>query len=139
MSFKQETKEIDGFTFQVNTLPYKDAQKVLLKSNKLLMLKTADVSGAIAEGEFSPLTAAVFMEVNSDDLEFVVDKLAEKCLVKEGSEGPLLSLSSQKDKIFSGRIELMFEWLDFALEVNFAGFLGKLRKAAGSNPALGQG
>ena len=127
MAFKQEEVTIGEYTFQINTLPYSDAQKVLLKSKDLLMLKVAD-TGAFEEGT-SPLSAAVFMDLDEDKLEFVINKLAERTQVKQPG-GEFLSLSKQKEIIFAGGMEIMFQWLDKALEVNFASFLDGLRRAA---------
>lgn len=126
MSFRQEEIKLGEYTFQINTLPYSDAQKVLLKAKDLLMLKVAD-TGAFEEGS-SPLSAAVFMDIEEDKLEFVINKMAEKTLVKQEG-GQFLSLQSQKEIVFAGHFELMFKWLDKALELNFGGFLDGLRKA----------
>lgn len=126
MAFKQEEYTFDGYTFQINTLPYSDAQKVLMKAKDLLMLKVAD-TGTFEDG--TPLSASVFMDIDEANLEFVINKLSEKTLVKQVG-GEYLSLSKQKEIVFAGSMELMFLWLDKALEVNFGSFLDGLRKAA---------
>lgn len=127
MSFKQEEKQIGQYTFQVNSLPYSDAQKVLFKAKELLMLKVAD-TGQFEEG-LTPLSASVFLNVDPDNLDFVVNKLAEKSRVKE-SGGQFVDLKSQKEILFASQMELMFKWLDFAIEVNFANFLDELKRTA---------
>jgi hypothetical protein len=127
MAFKSEEKKIGEYTFEVSTLPYSSAQKVLLKSKELLMLKVAD-TGQFEEG-VSPLSAAVFMDLEEEKLEFVVEKMAEVSRVKtEG--GSYLPLKSQKEIVFAGNMDVMFQWLDFALEVSFASFLGGLKSVA---------
>lgn len=136
MSFRSEERQLGDYVFQVHTLPYGISQKVLMKAKELLMIKVAD-TGAFEDGA-SPLSACVFMDLDESNLEFVVAKLAEHTRVKQvGSE--YLPLSSQKEIVFAGRMELMFQWLDLALEVSFGNFLGDLKKVANKQMEKGPG
>jgi len=130
MSHKSEEKQIGDYTFEVSTLNFSDGMKVKAKADKLLMLKISD------EGEFeegvSPLSASVFMDIDIDNLEFVIGKFAERSRVKQAG-GSYLPLASQKELIFAGNYELMYQWLDFAIEVTYSNFLDGLRKTAKKN------
>jgi len=122
-----EEKKIGEYTFEVYPLSYADGQKVLAKAKDLLMLKIAD-EGQFDEG-VSPLCASVFMNLDPENLEFVVNKLAEKSRVKSDG-GNYMPLASQKELVFAGAYEIMFEFLDFALEVSYRNFLEGLKKTS---------
>lgn len=120
-------KEIDGVSFQIHMLPYGEAQQLLFKANMLLTLK---LNTELSEEGLLPLSTIIFAPgVDQKDVEYVINKLAEKTRVKEDG-GQYMDLSRCKDVIFTGRMDLMFKWLDAALELNFASFLDELKKLA---------
>lgn len=133
MAFRTEEKQIGDHTFQVNTLSYGLSKKVSLRAKQLFMILVAE------DGSFeqdSPLSAAVFMDLDESDLDFVVDTLATYSKVK--TTGDWQELSKQKEVVFAGDLGLMFSWLSFALEVNYGSFLQGLRNAAAKNLAESQ-
>lgn len=126
MAFKSEEIKIDEYTFKITVVPYKIGRKVLDRASQLFTLKIAD-QGHFEDGA-SPLTASMFMKVPEEDMDFVLKNLADYTEVKQEGES-YLPLSSQQEIIFPGRYDLMFRWLDKALEVNFSGPLGDLKRA----------
>lgn len=125
MTFQTQEKQIGEYTFEVSSLGFKDGRAVQEKAAKMLFIIAAD-DGKLG---FSPLLVASFSEEMRDvDFEFVINKLSEKSRVKQPG-GAFLPLSSQKEIVFAANnLDMMYEWLHFALEVNFPSFLDKLKK-----------
>lgn len=125
MTFQTSEKTIGEYTFEVSSLGFKDGRAVQEKAAKMLFIVASD------EGKlgFSPLLVASFADEMKDvDFEFVINKLAEKSRVKQPG-GQYLPLNAQKEIVFAANnLDMMYEWLHFALEVNFPSFLDKLKK-----------
>lgn len=120
-----QERTIDGRMFEIRPLNVEKGRKVFARSQKLLMLLAEeDKSLGIDPVAFSVMAGAL----SEEDLAFLCDQFAPTCTV-HFSEDRVLGLSKCMDEVFAGQIDVMFEWLVACLDVNFGGYLAKMRCA----------
>ena len=155
-----ETTSIDGYTYEVTKLPYKRGRKLLLRLYKSLGPALADAMGSVPElgglesldelevQKFLPSLAALVRTLadtlSEEDMEFMEDTLIEH--TQFGQDGKLVPLKGNAEFHFSGNYSVYFQWLAFALKINYLGFFdgqGLLQKvkamaaaAAAASPSL---
>lgn len=112
---KQESKEICGTTYHVTQLGARKGTEVLL------MLK-----GIVANHEKG--MAGMLEAVSSEVFFSVADTMAKYTEFDTvvGNKPARPRLDQVFDDHFAGRYDAMFEWLVFALQVNFADFTNAL-------------
>lgn len=133
---RNETKPIDGHTYRVTMLPYKKGQRLLVKLFKLAGPALGEVfagmdpskpsiggmKGAAAGAALAELAERLQLETFDE----LVDTLAEYTELQvetpEGGEG-WVRLKQQIEFHFAGEYWRMLQWLGFALQVNYLGFL----------------
>ncbi len=122
-----ERTEIDGHIYQVTHLKTKDAERVRLRLIKALGAAMGQVKDA---DDWTTLVIKAFQGlsngVSEADYDFVRDKMVE-CTTYIKSGGDLevpIPLAKIYDNHFKGRNIAQMKWLYFALQVNFADFLG---------------
>ncbi len=116
--------EIGGYTFQIGVLNFEDARPAYVKLQRLLqaneeVLETAGIGLFMFAGMSGQLT--------DEDIKYYVDLFGKVTTVAvSGQQTVFLKDNAARNLLFGGRIELMFDWLDAATEVNFAGAREKL-------------
>jgi len=123
-----EREDIDGMTYQVSPLPAKQALKLARKITAIVGKPLAQALGESAKDRALLMSrlAEVGERISDDDLMSVCNQLAEQTLIGNGDE--MAQLHKCFDVHFAGRLDLMFQWLAFALKINF----GPLVKSLGS-------
>lgn len=132
MSVRTESREIDGLKVIVTQLPAMRAFAVFARMGKILGPALSELSG-VGMGDLqnlggkdigvigpflSKLTAGL-----ADDLDLALEVLKSVEVVMDGKKFALLD-EAAVNRAFSGRFMAMLATLKFALEVNFADFLG---------------
>jgi hypothetical protein len=113
-----KTKEstIDGVNFKVTQLGYADGIELLTK-----LLALAGAAFEKDEGKDSFSLARLAARLTANDLKMVIEKLASRTVIeREPSTDKWPKLEPEVD--LAGNYGLMFNWLKFALEVNYGGF-----------------
>jgi len=136
MSLKSESKVINGTTYEVTQLPYSLGHKLLLRLYKVLgptIGKALSNSPELEDkdlGElnvreigpaFSTAVEQLAADLGEDDFDYVVDTLAEYSFLI-GDKGAKRQLKNEMEFRFAGNYLELFQWLAFALRVNFLGF-----------------
>lgn len=126
---------IGGRTFTVHQLGFGASRNLLVLLGQVLGPGLAGVKvdggglesagvGAIAGG-----IGGMLAQLTPEQLDKIQGALALRTFVDMGDgKKPLLS-DAGFDVVFDGRMADYFEWLQFALGVNYAGFFGALRTA----------
>jgi hypothetical protein len=123
-----QEKAIRGHVYLVKPLGAKIGNRVLMRLGKAVLSAMADAQSLTTlEGAVSAISA-LLSTLSEQDMEFVINALAEETLVcKEGEEEHTrVTLKNIFDSHFAGEYGKQAEWLAFALEVNFD-FLDGLR------------
>ena len=113
-----KTKEttIDNKNFKVTQLGYADGIELLTK-----LLSLAGAAFEKEEGKDSFSLSRLAANLTANDLKIVIEKLAGRTVIeREAGSGNWPKLDPEID--LAGDYGLMFKWLKFSLEVNFAGF-----------------
>ena len=130
-----EKTTINSVGYQVTKLPYKASKRVLLRLYKALgpalgqglADALAGPSGlrSVLGTEIGPALGAAVRTLAEtlaeDDFDFVVEALAEYTQISK-SEGKWLPLKQEMEFHFAGNMPELFQWLAFALRVNYGGF-----------------
>jgi len=127
MQFKTESKRFGSHVYTVTQLNAVTGRKALLRLMKIVGpafeagLRGGDASGYVAVANALP----------ESELEYFCDLLAAQTTVRGGEYAE--ESAPQLDKVFAMHFAddyfEMFQWLGFALEVNFASFFrGLVRK-----------
>lgn len=146
MARKTEQRLIGEHTIEVTTLGTQQAVKALA----LLQRAVGPALGSLlGDAKGADMDKAVDMAlvgrllstpIDDDAVWKLSEALAAGSVLLEQGGGPLLPRLS---KVFEGDLAGMFEWLMFAVEVNFADFfkraLGGLKAGAGARETSGQG
>lgn len=141
-----KTKTIDGHTFEVFKLDPFTAQDILIDLGQAIGPALGNVAGGIAkltgnekaeslldidtsDPEIGRAVGALFSSLDKAMLRELINKMAE-VTVYVGSEkkGKLPGIMAV---LFRGNLRLMYQWLWFALEVNFGDFFGWVGTAIG--------
>jgi hypothetical protein len=127
-AYEKVTKTIDGVQYDVTLLGAKVASKVLLKLMKSIapvFMTAAAWRGAMDVGKVSDAIRGL----SEDDFDWIVARFAERTDVHLGDRSPNLGSENGAvfDMHFSGKSMQMFEWLEFAIEANFAPFMRELK------------
>lgn len=131
--FDEKSKIIDGTEYRIRYLPPREVLKYSVRLSKLLLpaigegLNGAKSIESALEGELSLGSAMAVLADRLDeqllqDLTTVLSRVTSY-----GVDNRWPELSSTIDVQFLGKPDVMFEWLFFALEVNFSPFLSMLK------------
>lgn len=126
-----QRKTIEGVEFEVTPLGHKLARQGFVRLSKIL---GPALAAATADGQDADMAAALGMLVDradDSDLEWFGDTFgkATRFSTDGGARWPFLG-SPEREALFTGRLMLYFQWLIFALEVNYSDFLDWLKRAA---------
>lgn len=133
-----QKKEIGGRTYSVTQLGARDGWKVLAKVTALVGAALKALGpGVTLSGLKSAGAAGVggMLETVATGLagEWATVELLCKGVQVSTDNGMLVPMP-EADVWFGGKYEVLAEFLEFALEVNFAGFFTKLASRAGLAP-----
>lgn len=140
MPLKSESRVIGGRRFTVHQLPFGQSRDLLVVLGRVIgpalsgaaasggaQLATGDSLGGL--GALATGLGGLLERLDPEQLDRIQDALSRHTFV-ELSPGKAPSLADVTlEAVFSGALEQYFEWLYFALEVNYAGFFGALRAA----------
>lgn len=135
---KQEKTTIRGSGYQVTQLPYSLGHKLMLRLYKALGpaaaralatvdLPEGDLLGVHVRDLLPALAAAVqglAESLSEEDFDFTVATLAEYTQISLEA-GKWVPLKDHMEFHFAGNYVELFQWLGFALRVNFGGFTGE--------------
>lgn len=120
---KEKEKNIAGQNFKVTQLGFEDSIDLLTLLTKTL----APSLGALASGEnqkdvsIQSALTELSQRLSAKDLKQVIYTLAKTTRIeREPGKWPVL----EPEVDLAGDMMLTFKWLSFALEVNYASFLG---------------
>lgn len=140
MPLKSESRVIGGRRFTVHQLPFGQSRDLLVVLGRVVgpaLSGAASADGAAlarAEslGGLSALAnglGGMLERLEPSQLDRIQEALAAHTFVDLGSGKEPRLADATFEAVFSGALESYFEWLYFALEVNYAGFFGALRAA----------
>lgn len=117
---KSESREIDGFTYEVTQLGAIKGSQVFVRVLRLLgpMVKTKDVG-------------SLFANLQEEDVKYLCDAFAPRTQVMG-----VAPLDKCFDFHFAGRYMALVKWLVFCFELNFGDFL-KGASLSDASQALG--
>jgi len=123
-------RTIDGVTFEVTPLGFKQARVAFVRLTKALGPALAHVDTDAPD--MAAALSALVERVGDDDLEWFADVFGETTRFStDGSKWPYLHADLRESLFSGGKLMLFFQWLAFALEVNFSDFLVFLTRASG--------
>lgn len=137
MSREKQSKTIGDITFEVVPLPWKKARAVLARLQQVF-------GPAVAELLRSGTSVKALGDVDTKEVAGALEKFAAGLTEAEldyfctaFEEGASVSVAGNvalpmkaANTVFDGQLMLMYRWLVFCCEVNFADFLGALVKLA---------
>lgn len=129
---RTDSTDIDGKTFKVKALTFEDARKayaIIQRALPVLAVEDLDEEGGI-------LFACLTGHLSKEDIDVLCEVFANETTVDfndpvDGKSSRVLKLSLKdvQDEVFSGQLELMYDWLAFCVDLNFKGTLGKMGAA----------
>lgn len=138
MALKSETKTINGHTYDVTQLPYSQGKSLLMRLFKCLgpaMAKALGVAPELKDRKLSEMKLSevapvlgvtceqLAQDLSEEDFDFAVALLGQYSYVI-GDTGARQQLTSDFLEFhFAGNYGELFQWLAFALRVNYLGFL----------------
>lgn len=132
-----ETKEINGRKYTIRKLPGIPGRKMLLRLTKVAapLLGGADSKdfeeGGGSEINVKALISECLDRLTESEFEYVINGISQDGSVRLDGDVVLdLSRSDTQDDIWSANYGEMFEFLQWALKVNFGSFLDGLQVMA---------
>ena len=148
---EHEKATINSTGYKVTKLPYKASKRVLLRLYKALgpalgqglADALAGPSGlrSVLGAEIGPALGAAVRTLAEtlaeEDFDFIVEALAEYTEISKSTD-KWVPLKNEMEFHFSGNMPELFQWLAFALRVNFGGFFDGQGLAALLTTASGE-
>lgn len=131
MPLKKNTKEIEGTTYEVTTLPFGLGQEVLVRFINLVGPIFASLSneGMPIEEIALKIIADIGMTLKNEDVSFFAESFGTYTKYSSDiGDGKMPVLTKAARELhFAGEYGKFFAWLSFCFEVNFGGFFAGLR------------
>ena len=145
MARKQERKQIEhpdaaafpnGIRFEVTQEGFATGRAIFVRVAKAIGPALALI--AEGSGRLAPALKSAVEGLNDQDLDYLAEKFgaSTRYSTDGGVKWPYLS-AADREELFGGNLLLFFEWIAFALEVNYADFFGVLRARAARGPEGG--
>lgn len=139
MARKIEKETVDTaagpVTFEVTQEGFVSARATFVRVAKAVgpaLAALAEGSPSLRSLQIAPALARALEGLSEDDLAFLSAKFgASTRYSTDGKKWPYLDQANQEE-LFSGSMLLFFQWLYFALRVNFSDFFGALLALKGS-------
>lgn len=131
MGLKTETRKIAGLDVRSTQLPALASFNLLTKLGRIVapVLKEIDIDALNMDDDISVLAgplAALFAALDPDDSgPLLREILSQTAVTMDDSDGLRLEELTSGDainRVFAGRLKMMFEVVVFALKVNFSDF-----------------
>jgi len=123
----QHKKTVDGLDFTITTLSLGEARKIFFKLQGVFQVHSVnDGTSGLDPSMLSALTS----NLREEDLEACITAFAPCTQVQEGDLIFFLKDKVALERIFAGKIDLMFAWVTACIEVNFESVLVKMRAVA---------
>jgi hypothetical protein len=123
---RAQEREIDGFTYKVQPLPFGIGRKVLVRTLHVIgpILKALAANGRGTKWEQGAAALAAIPEaLSDDDLRFLGDNFGDASWFRHPENGNMVGLVAKTQEFhFAARYAAFTAWILFALEVNYAGF-----------------
>lgn len=116
---EENTKQIGGSTYVVRQLPATQAQRLFVRLTKLLGPGVAELTKG--KTGMRPAALSVLSQLNESDVEDITKQMAK---MSEVDNKPLHLIFETH---FTGKHADLWQWLLFALEVQFKDFFDVLR------------
>lgn len=135
MALDEVTTTIQGVEYKITKLPFSRGKAVLLRLTRAVGPAIAAALGGVPDiqgkslGELSMAEVAPSLvqaarrlaeDLSEPDFDFIVDTLMPHAWIMR--DGKQIPLSREKEFHFSGNYLAFFQWLGWALKVNFMGF-----------------
>jgi hypothetical protein len=117
---EEKTKKIGDHEYLVRQLPAMKAQRLFVRLSKLVGPALAELTSGGKEG-LKPAAMAILTQLNEADVEDITKQMIEM------SEVDNKPMKLTFDVHFRGKHADLWQWLLFALEVQFEDFFGVLR------------
>lgn len=134
---EEREKEIGGLRFKVRQMPGLKSLRMFTRLTKLAGPAIAEVTrddrqlAQLLNQDAASLGAAVAVfcqDLDPDEVEAIARELAAHSKVQiEGTDGFVDLVEAIFDDVFGGRIDRLFGWIAFSLQVNYDSFLGAAR------------
>lgn len=123
MARKQETEQIGEVQFRVTQEGFASGRAVFVRVARAL----GPALSALATNNLEAAAKHAVENLNDADLEFLADRLGASTQFSTdgGVRWPFLG-KAEREELFAGNLYLFFQWLFFALRVNYADFFDAL-------------
>lgn len=140
MARNPETREIDGFMFEVTPLGFVAGRRLFVRLTKALgpgLVALAGGAASLASLDLVTVSRDLIASLDDAELEYMAETLGEVTRfwpADSPKAKPYLD-KGNREVLFSGSILLFFRWLAFACEVQFSDFFAMLRRAFAAKQA----
>lgn len=125
-------REIDGVRFRMTPLGFAKARRIFVRLTKIAgpaMAKAAPQGAS----DLADAMAVLTEKVSDADLEDLAETFGDCTrFSQDGDAWPFLNKANREALFSGGRLMLFFQWLAFALEVNYSDFFEWLKSAGGA-------
>lgn len=132
-----KTKDIGGVSYEVFMLPPRVGMSMLVDIGKVVGPALGLVNAGSEDGNenemFMKVASTLISGIDKQTLNYVCDKLSEVTHVNG------MPLDKVFDSHFMGKMGSLFQWLVFALEVQYSDFLNALGSASDLVPGVVKG
>lgn len=132
-----EKTKINGVGYEVTKLPYTPGHSLLLRLTRALgpalgqgvidgthNVNLKDLLNVQVGPALGSAIKALSETLNAEDFDYIVDTLAEYTKISK-AEGKWIPLKAEMEFHFAGNYFELFQWLGFALKVNYGGFFSE--------------
>lgn len=143
MARNPETREIDGYMFEVTPLGFVQGRRLFVRLSKALgpgLVALAGGAASLASLDLVTVSRDLIQNLDDAELEHMAETLGEvtRYWPADNPKAKPYLHKDARETLFSGSILLFFRWLAFACEVQFSDFFDMLRRAlAAKAPAPG--
>ncbi len=127
---RTEKKVIEGITFEVNQLGAREGRRVLLKLGKVLgpvMGSLFELQDGIKLDVVLYAVGQIVERISDGDLDDLCETMGKHTEFMPAGSTKTINLSmAQQDLLFAGKYHVLFQWLAFAIKVNYEDFISAL-------------
>ena len=133
---EERQTEIDGETFRLTILRYKDARRVFMLLSRTVgpaLAQAMDQAESLETfqksqgfGGLAKAAERLIRDMTESDLEELFEVFGRSCVVVRGDKALPMNDTNQ-NRVFSGRLMLSFKWLWWCIEENFSDFFDALK------------
>lgn len=135
---KAQTRTIGDDVYRVHPVAFGVGRKALIKLVKIVapMLAAASAPGT-KDDKIAALLTALPESLSEDDVEYFADVMGAASWIDHADGRQQALVKQNRELLFGHKYLEFFQWLGFALEVNYAPFFSGVKDAlAGFIPAV---